>query len=72
MQYKIIKNPNNKTYSVINILNGKKKSKSTTLKKAKKQIRLLYMITKYENQKSIENKKNKTTTLRKYKKRMNL
>jgi hypothetical protein len=69
MPYKIIKNPNNKTYSVINILNGKKKSKSTTLKKAKKQIRLLYMI---ENQKSIENKKNKTTTLRKYKKRMNL
>jgi hypothetical protein len=58
MPYKIIKNPNNKTYSVINILNGKKKSKSTTLKKAKKQIRLLYMI---ENQKNLKNKTKKRT-----------
>jgi hypothetical protein len=48
MPYKIVKNKNG-TFRVINKDNGKIKSKATTLKKAKKQIRLLYMLERNPN-----------------------
>lgn len=61
MPYKIVKNRGKNTYKVINVYNGKIKAKSTTLKKAKKQIRLLYLIERTD-----QSKKNTRTKKRKY------
>ena len=49
MPYKIVKNRGKNTYKVINAYTGKIKAKSTTLKKAKKQIKLLYLIENRNN-----------------------
>lgn len=46
MPYKIVKNRCKNTFRVINSKTKKIKAKSTTLKKAKKQIRLLYLLEK--------------------------
>ena len=39
--YKIIKNKDNKTYRVVNVLTKKVHARATTLTKAEKQIRLM-------------------------------
>lgn len=44
MPYKIRKVRNKPCYSVTNLVNKKKVSKCTTMKKAKKQLRLLYSL----------------------------
>jgi len=63
MPYKIVKNRGKNTYKVINAYTGKVKAKSTTLKKAKKQIGLLYLIERRnsEYKKSNKSKKMKQT-----------
>jgi hypothetical protein len=59
MPYKIVKNRGKNTFRVINSKTKKIKAKSTTLKKAKKQVRLLYLLERNPNFKT------KTIKLRK-------